>query len=129
MKPKDIVHIFRLHYLRSQSAAVMLSNLKKQLRELEDGPDETYLKKLALTRGEYNEIRKEALDSRKRGALNVLTVSCADALLLQAYQYLLGNDPRTLLPAAILLSGARPIGFIKTNKFSTSLHHAATSLP
>jgi hypothetical protein len=63
MKPKDIVHIFRLHYLRSQSAAVMLSNLKKQLRELEDGPDETYLKKLALTRGEYNEIRKEALDS------------------------------------------------------------------
>ena len=62
------------------------------------------------------------MDSRKRGALNVLTVSCADALLLQAYQYLLGNDPRTLLPAAILLSGARPIGFIKTNKFSTSLH-------
>jgi hypothetical protein len=129
MKPKDIVHIFRLHYLRSQSAAVMLSNLKKQLRELEDGPDETYLKKLALTRGEYNEIRKEALDSRKRGALNVLTVSCADALLLQAYQYLLGNDPRTLLPAAILLSGARPIGFIKTNKFSTSLHQSQQAYP
>jgi hypothetical protein len=122
MKPQQIVQIWRSHYTNLKSASVMLSLLKKALKELEDGPDDVYLSKLALTKQEYNQLRKEALDSRKRGALNVLTVSCADALLLQAFQYIIGNDPRTLLPAAILLSGARPIGFIKTNQFTTQLY-------
>ena len=71
----------------------MLSRLKGELGRLEDPPPETYLSKLALSKAQYNEIRKMNSDARKRGAMDVVAISNGDdAIVMQALRpYQIGN--------------------------------------
>ena len=94
--PKQIVSIFRKHYTNMRSLSVMLSRFKKELSQLEDAPNDTYLQKIALKKSEYNEIRKTASETRRRGALAVQIISNADAIVLQAMQYIVSSDPNLL---------------------------------
>ena len=75
----------------------MLSRMKKDLEALEDPPPDEYLSKLALSKKEHNTIRKLNNDVRKRGAMSVHVVSNADAIVLQAMQYMTPSDPNLLL--------------------------------
>ena len=79
-----IVGIFRTAYTNKRSLAVMLSRMKKDLSNLDDPPDEKYLTAIALTKKEYNEIRKLNNDVRKKGALDISVISNADEIVLQA---------------------------------------------
>ena len=56
--PDKIVAIFRTHYENMRSLAVMLSRVKKDLKALDDPPDDKYLSGIALSKKEYNEIRR-----------------------------------------------------------------------
>ena len=120
--PAEIVRLHKIHY-NLRSASVMLSNLKKELAALEDPPNEEYLSKLALSKAEYNSIRKLNQDTRKRGALNVLTVSNADAIVLQSLQYITTSDANLLFAALLVLTGARPIEIAKIAQYKTALNN------
>ena len=122
--PAEIVRLHKIHYTNLRSAAVMLSRLKGELAALEDPPPEEYLSKLALSKKEYNEIRKLNQDVRKRGALDVVTISNADAIVLQALQYVTTSDPNLLFAALIVLTGARPIELAKVAQYKTSLNNS-----
>jgi hypothetical protein len=71
----------------------MISRFKKQLSALEEPPPDTYLEAVKLQRGEYNAIRKEATEGRTKDSLNVAVISNADAIVTQALQYILSDDP------------------------------------
>ena len=75
----EIVRLHKIHYANLRSAAVMLSRLKGELASLEDPPPDTYLAKLALSKKEYNEIRAQNSDARKRGAMDVVDSPSATA--------------------------------------------------
>ena len=122
--PAEIVRLHKLHYINLRSAAVMLSRLKQELGSLEDSPpDEEYLSKLCLSKKEYNEIRKLNQDVRKRGSLDVVTVSCGDAIVLQALQYITSSDPNLLFASLLVLTGARPIEIAKVAQYKTNLNN------
>ena len=91
----------------------MLSRFKKELSQLEDTPPSKYLDKIALKKSEYNEIRKTASATRRRGALSVQIISNADAILIQAMQYIVSSDPNLLMAAIYPLSGLRLIEIVK----------------
>jgi hypothetical protein len=122
--PSSIVTTFKRHYSNLRSAAAMLSLIKKQLRDLEDPPPEEFLDKLALSKKEYAEIRKLNVDTRGRGALDVVTISCADLVVLQALQYLTSSNPKLLFAGVMVVSGLRPVELAKIGQFRTKLNNA-----
>ena len=67
----------------------MLSRFKARLAQLDDPPPYKYLKTIALTRKEYHDIRSDANDRRRRGAMNTIVVSNADAVVRQAFDLVL----------------------------------------
>ena len=91
----------------------MLSRFKARLAQLDDPPPYEYLKTIALTRKEYHDIRSDANDGRRRGAMNTIVVSNADAVVRQALQYLTSSDPNLLYPALLVTTGLRPIEIVK----------------
>jgi hypothetical protein len=86
--PEQIIAIFRKHYTNLNSLSVMISRFKKQLEKLENGPPLEFLDKIKLSKKEYNEIRKISHSIRAKGSLNVLVLSDADDIVLQALQQL-----------------------------------------
>jgi hypothetical protein len=76
----------RGYYSNLRSAAVMLSRLKGDLGKLDDPPDVSFLGKLALGKKDYAGIRRLNQDIRKKGALDVITISNGDSIVLQAHQ-------------------------------------------
>ena len=121
--PKEIVRLHRGYYSNLRSAAVMLSRLKGDLGKLDDPPDASFLAKLALGKKDYAEIRRLNQDIRKKGALNVITISNGDSLVLQAHQYLTSGDPNLLFAALLVVSGLRPIEIAKTALFRVKLNN------
>ena len=122
--PKQIVEWHKQHYSNLRSAAVMLSRLKGELGALEDPPpDDKFLSKLALSKKEYNEIRVQNSDARKRGAMDVVTINNGDAIVLQALRYITDSDPNLLIAALFPLTGMRPIKIAKMARFQTTLNN------
>jgi len=121
--PDKIVAIFRTHYENMRSLAVMLSRMKKDLKALDDPPDDKYLTAIALKKKEYNEIRKMNNDVRKKGAMAVQIIANADEIVLQALQYITSSNPNLLFCALLVLTGARPIEVIKMASFQTKLNN------
>ena len=121
--PAKIVGIFRQHYTNVKSLSVMLSRFKARLAQLDDPPPYEYLKTIALTRKEYHDIRSDANDRRRRGAMNTIVVSNADAVVRQALQYLTSSDPNLLYPALLVTTGLRPIEIVKVGRFSAKLNN------
>ena len=121
--PARIVQVFRKHYTNMKSLSVMLSRMKKDLKELDDPPPESYLEKIALKRSEYSELKKQAKDTRQKGALDVQIVSNADDVVLQALRYLTSSDPNLLYAALLPLTGLRPIEIAKQAQFSEKLNN------
>ena len=121
--PVKIVAIFREHYDNMRSLAVMLSRMKKDLKSLEDKPDDTYLGGIALTKKEYNGIRKLNNDVRKKGAMSVNIVPNGDNIVLQSMQYICSSDPNLLFCALLIVTGLRPIEIAKMAAFSTKLNN------
>jgi hypothetical protein len=121
--PAKIVGIHREHYQNQRSLAVMLSRMKKCLNDLEDPPDDKYLSEIALSKKEYNAIRQQNNDVRKRGAMSVHVVSNADDLVLQAMTYLTSRDPNLLYCGLLLVTGLRPIEIVKMAAFATKLNN------
>jgi hypothetical protein len=122
--PAGIVKVFKAHYTNLRSASVMLSHLKKELAALDDPPALDYLDKLALSKREYNEIRQLNSDVRKRGALNVISISNSDLIVTQALQYVTSSsDPNLLMAALFPLTGLRPIEIARTARFKTPLNN------
>ena len=119
----EVVRLHKIHYTNLRSAAVMLSRLKGELASLEDPPPDTYLSKLALSKKEYNEIRAKNSDARKRGAMDVVTISNGDAIVLQALRYITSSDPNLLIAALFPLTGMRPIEISKMALFQTKLNN------
>jgi hypothetical protein len=107
--PEKIVTILREYYTNMRSLAVMLSQLKKDLKRLTDAPPDEFLSEIRLSKKEYNDIRALNNDIRKRGAMSVVVVSNADQLVLQAMQYLVSDSQNLLYAAVFLVSGLRPI--------------------
>src|SRR5689334_4485307 len=64
LTPEEIVAIFRAHYRNISSLSVMISQMKKQLKQLPVPPGPTYLNAIALQKHEYNEIRNAAKKAR-----------------------------------------------------------------
>ena len=120
--PAKIVAIFREHYQNTRSLAVMLSRMKKDLKSLEDAPDDTYLGGIALSKKEYNSIRKLNNDVRKKGAMSVHIVSNCDDIVLQAMQYICTSDPNLLFSGLCVVTGLRPCEIAKMAAFSTKLN-------
>ena len=125
----EIVRLHKIHYANLRSAAVMLSRLKGELASLEDPPPDTYLAKLALSKKEYNEIRAQNSDARKRGAMDVVTISNGDAIVLQALRYITSSDPSLLIGALFPLTGMRPIEIAKMALFTTNLNNKQEHQP
>lgn len=121
--PAKIVGIFRQHYTNVKSLSVMLSRFKARLAQLDDPPPYEYLKTIALTRKEYHDIRSDANDRRRRGAMNTIVVSNADAVVRQALQCLTSSDPNLLYPALLVTTGLRPIEIVKVGRFSAKLNN------
>jgi hypothetical protein len=121
--PAKIVAIFRTHYENQRSLAVMLSRMKKDLKAIDDPPPEEYLSKIALSKKEYNTIRKLNNDVRKRGAMSVHVIANSDAIVLQALQYMTSSDPNLLYCGLLVVTGLRPIEIVKMAKFSTKLNN------
>ena len=121
--PEKIVSIFRKAYPNTRTLSVMISRFKKQLSALEAPPPDTYLEAVKLQRGEYNAIRKEATDGRTKGSLNVAVICNADAIVTQALQYILSDDPNLCYSGLLICSGMRPIEILKIAKFSTKLNN------
>jgi hypothetical protein len=121
--PATIVSIFRTHYDNQRSLAVMLSRMKKDLKALEDPPNEEYLSAIALSKKEYNAIRRINNDVRKRGAMSVHVVANADDIVLQAMQYMTSSDPNLLYCGLLIITGMRPIEIAKMAAFSTKLNN------
>jgi hypothetical protein len=119
----EVVRLHKIHYTNLRSAAVMLSRLKQELGSLEDPPGEEYLSKLALSKAQYNEIRKMNSESRKRGAMDVVTISNGDSIVLQAMRYITSSDPNLLIAALFPLTGMRPIEIAKMALFQTKLNN------
>ena len=107
--PEQIVSIFRKAYPNTRTLSVMISRFKKQLSALEAPPPDTYLEAVKLQRGEYNAIRKEATEGRTKGSMNVAVISNADAIVAQALQYILSDDPNLCYSGLLICSGMRPI--------------------
>ena len=128
--PKQIVEWHKQHYSNLRSAAVMLSRLKGELGALEDPPpDDTFLSKLALSKKEYNEIRVQNSDARKRGAMDVVTINNGDAIVLQALRYITDSDPNLLIAALFPLTGMRPVEIAKMARFQTTLNNKQDHQP
>ena len=53
----------------------------------------------------------------------VQIISNADAIVLQAMQYVTSSDPNLLLAAIFPLTGLRPIEVVKMAKFSSKLNN------
>ena len=119
----EVTRLHKAHYSNLRSAAVMLSRLKGELAALEDPPPDTYLSKLALSKKDYNEIRAMNSDARKRGAMDVVTISNGDSIVLQALQYITSSDPNLLIAALFPLTGMRPIEIAKMARFQTNLNN------
>jgi hypothetical protein len=119
----EVVRLYKVHYPNLRSAAVMLSRLKGELASVEDPPPDTYLSKLALNKQEYNDIRKMNSDARKRGAMDVVTISNGDAIVLQALMYITSSDPNLLIAALFPLTGMRPIEVVKEALFQTKMNN------
>lgn len=119
----EVVRLHKIHYSNLRSAAVMISRLKGELGRLEDPPGEDYLSKLALSKAQYNEIRKTNQDSRKRGAMDVVCIANGDSIVLQAMRYITSSDPNLLIAAIFPLTGMRPIEVVKEARFSTKMNN------
>jgi hypothetical protein len=78
--------------------------MKKDLKDLDDPPDDKYLSAIALSKKEYNAIRQQNNDIRKRGAMSVHVVSNADDMVLQAMTYLASRDPNLLYCGLLLVT-------------------------
>ena len=102
----------------------MLSRMKMELKDLEDPPDDKFLSAIALTKQEYNGIRKLNNQIRKKGAMSVHVVSNADQIVLQALGYLTSRDPNLLYSALLVVTGLRPIEIVKMAEFSTKLNNS-----
>jgi hypothetical protein len=122
-KPLQIIAIFRKHYTNLNSLSVMLSRFKKQLEKLENGPPLEFLDEIKLSKKEYNEIRKISHSIRAKGSLNVLVLSNADDIVLQALQYMTSSDPNLLLCGLLITTGMRPIEIFKVGKFTSKLNN------
>jgi hypothetical protein len=122
-KPELVVKLFRQHYGNLQSASVMLSRFKADLRILDDPPTDEFLSKLALSKKEYAEIRASAQDTRRKGALDVQTISNGDSVVTQALQYITSSDPSLLYAALLPLTGLRPVEIFKTAMFRVKLNN------
>ena len=121
--PDKIVAIFKTHYENKRSLAVMLSRMKKDLKALENPPEDKYLTGIALSKKEYNELRKMNNDVRKKGAMSVQIIANADEIVLQALQYVTSSSPNLLFCALLILTGARPIEVAKMAAFQTKLNN------
>ena len=119
----QIVAIFRTHYENQRSLAVMLSRMKTDLKALDDPPNEEYLSLIALSKKEYNTIRKQNNDVRKRGAMSVHVISNCDSIVLQALQYMTSSDPNLLCCGLLIVTGMRPIEIAKMAAFSTKMNN------
>ena len=124
--PEEILGIYRSHYSNIRTLSVMISRLKKELSLLSPAPSDEYLTKLALHKQEYNQIRAQATDVRKKESLNVQVISNSDDLVLQALRYLTSNDPNLLYAALVVVTGLRPIEIAKVALFSTKLNNNQT---
>jgi predicted nucleotide-binding protein (sugar kinase/HSP70/actin superfamily) len=76
-----------------------------------------------LSKKDYNEIRAMNSDARKRGAMDVVTISNGDSVVLQGMQYITSSDPNLLIAALFPLSGMRPIEVVKMAQFKTNLNN------
>ena len=121
--PEQILNIYRSHYSNIKTLSVMISRLKKELSSLSPAPNDEYLTKLALQKQEYNQIRAQATDVRKKESLNVQVISNGDDIVLQALRYLVSNDPNLLYAALVVVTGLRPIEIAKVALFSTKLNN------
>ena len=121
--PEHVVGIFRKNYTNKKSLSTMLSRFKTQLSSIRDPPPIEYLEKIKLKKEEYNDIRKAANEVRTKGSLNVLVLSNADSIVMQALQYIVSNDPNLLFAAVCVLTGLRPIEIVKQARFSMKLNN------
>jgi len=124
--PEQILSIYRTHYLNIKTLSVMISRLKKEISSLSPAPSDEYLTKLALHKQEYNQIRAQATDVRKKESLNVQVISNVDDIVLQALRYLVSNDPNLLYASLVVVTGLRPIEIAKVSLFSTKLNNTQT---
>lgn len=81
------------------------------------------MSQLALKKSEYNQIRAQATDTRKRESLNSQVISNSDDIVLQAMRYIISNDPNLLYAALVVCTGLRPIEIAKVAQFSTKLNN------
>jgi hypothetical protein len=107
----QVVGIFRNHYTNKNTLSVMLSRFKNELLRLDPVP--TWVDGVKLSKKEYREIRTSSVEARTRGAMNVRVISCSDALITQALEYMCSSDPKLLYAGTIAVSGWRPIEVIK----------------
>ena len=121
-KPEEVVAMFKLKYDNLKSLSVMLSRFKTELAALKSPLPAEYLKQLALSATEYGAIKKQDRLRRKRGAMSVVVISNADAIVLQALQYITSSNPKLLYAALIVLTGMRPIEIARAAEFSPKLN-------
>ena len=121
--PEKIVLAFGKYYKNLRSCAVMLSRFKKQLAGLKPPPPADYLKQIALTKKQYNQIRQISNEVRQKEALGVKVIANADAIVQQAMKYITSSDPKLLLAGIFPLTGLRPIGVAKIATFTTRLNN------
>ena len=85
--------------------------------------DDSFSCLYALSKKEYNELRKMNNDVRKKGAMSVQIIANADEIVLQALQYVTSSSPNLLFCALLILTGARPIEVAKMAAFQTKLNN------
>ncbi len=60
---------------------------------------------------------------RKKGAMSVSVIANADAIVLQAMQYMTSSNPNLLYCGLLIVTGMRPIEIAKMAAFSTKLNN------
>ncbi len=85
---------------------------------------DAFVKKLALTMPEYDEIRARYHTTRQNEALNVPTIKCPDALCRHGLQLVRDRtDPWACFVGLLMCTGLRPVELLRTAEFDTELNH------
>lgn len=85
---------------------------------------EAFLKKLALSQPEYDQIRARYQTTRQNEALNVPTIRSPDALCRHGLQLVRDRkDPWACFVGLLMCTGMRPIELLRTAEFDKDLNH------
>ncbi len=122
MSPEEIVQGFRRRYANKRSCSVMLSRHKQKLKQ-EKCHDAEFLKRLCLTRQEYNAIREMSLAVRQQDALHTHKLMVSDAIVARALRLLRSKDPKDCFCGLVVATGLRPVEIVKEAKFADKLLH------